>query len=279
MHQPEQIDTLVKQLKPVLGSMHKQVRAQFTLHQRLYADYQQQTSCTHATMDFLDKDYVLSKKTLEAYHAWHAGVGSSFSNPQVEFCLQTTYMLFARIFFVRVCEDYGLTSACLTHHDTSVPDMQACSPLLSRISATYFRLLKQIYQRAGLDHDNPFYHQGSYDWFTADEQAILALYTLLNHFSFKGPMHNHETNSGIGAVSRKSPRSDTTYTSDTNDTILFGSPLGVDILGRVYNEGYIANTERSAKGQFYTSLPVVDYMLDSLGIPTFVDIVLDYRKC
>ena len=285
MHQPEQVEALVKQLKPALDTMHKQVHAQFTLHQQRYAEYQQQTSCTHVTMDLLDKDYVLSKKTLEAYHAWHAGVGSSFSNPQVEFCLQTTYMLFARIFFVRVCEDYGLTSACLTHHDTSVPDMQACSDLLSRISATYFRLLKQIYQRASLDHDNPFYHQGSYDWFTADEQIILVLYTLLNHFSFKGPVHNHETNSGIGAVSRKSPRSNTTDTNDTNDTKdtndtnLFGSPPGVDILGRVYNEGYIANKERSTKGQFYTPPQVVDYMLDSLGIPTFTDISYDYKKC
>ncbi len=285
MHQPEQVEALVKQLKPALDSMHKQVRAQFTLHQQRYADYQQQTSCTHTIMDLLEKDCMLSKKTLEAYYAWHVGVGSSFSNPQLEFCLQTTYMLFARIFFVRVCEDYRLTSTCLTHRDTSVPDMQACSDLLSRISATYFRLLKQIYRRAGLDHDNPFYHQRSYDWFTADEQTILALYTLLNHFSFKEPVHTHETNSGMGTVSRKSPRSNTTDTNDTkdtkdtNDTNLFGSPPGVDILGRVYNEGYIANKERSAKGQFYTSPQVVDYMLDSLGIPTFTDISYGYKKC
>jgi Eco57I restriction-modification methylase len=271
---PEQIDTLVKQLKPVLGSIHKQVRAQFTLHQQHYADYQRQASYTNATMNC--PDYMLSKQVSEVYNAWQAGVGDSLSNPEAEFCLQTTYMHFVRIFFVRACEDYGLISACLTHHDTSVPDMQACSDLLSHISATYFRLLKQIYRRASVDHDNPFYHQGSYDWFTADEQAILALYTLLNYFSFKGPVHNHETNSGIGAISRKSPRSDTT---DTNDTNLFGSPLGVDILGRVYNEGYIANKERSTKGQFYTSPQVVDYMLDSLGIPTFTDISYGYKKC
>ena len=170
MHQPEQVEALVKQLKPTLDSMHKQVRAQFTLHQQRYAEYQQQTSGTHATMDFLDKDYVLSKKTLESYHAWHAGVGSSFSNPQAEFCLQTTYMLFVRIFFVRACEDYGLISPLLIPSDTSTLDTQSCE-LLSYISATYFRLLKQIYQRAGSDHDNPFYQQGSllkfYDWFTA----------------------------------------------------------------------------------------------------------------
>ncbi len=41
MHQPEQVEALVKQLKPALDSMHKQVRAQFTLHQQHYAEYQQ----------------------------------------------------------------------------------------------------------------------------------------------------------------------------------------------------------------------------------------------
>src|SRR5260370_8618370 len=113
----------------------------------------------------------------------------------------------------------------------------------------------------------------------------MALYTLLNHFSFKAPVHTPETTSGMGTVSRKSPRSKTTDTNDTkdtkdtNDTNLFGSPPGVDILGRVYNEGYIANKERSTKGQFYTPPQVVDYMLDSLGIPTFTDISYGYKKC
>ncbi len=244
MQTPEQLELFIKQLKPALGSMQKQVCAQFTLHQRRYADYQQQVTCAHATTDFLDEDYVLSKKTLEAYNAWYAGVGSSFSNPQVEFCLQTTYMYFVRIFFVCACEDYGLISPFLITSDTSTPDTQSCG-LLSRISATYFRLLKQIYQRAGSEHDNPFYQQGSllkfYDWFTADEQAILTLYTLLNRFNFQR--------------------------------------LDVDILGRVYNEGYIANKERSAKGQFYTPAQAVDYMLDALDIPTFTDITQGYKKC
>src|SRR5215469_15238017 len=182
MHQPEQVEALVKQLKPALDSLYKQVHAQFTLHQGLYAGHQQ-APCTRAALDFLDKDYMLSKKTLEAYHAWNAAVGSNLSNPQVEFCLQTTYMLFARIFFVRACEEYGLISPLLFTSHTSTPGTQSCA-LPSRLSATYFQLLKQIYQRAGSEHDHPFYQQDSllkfYDWFTADEQTILTLYTLLN---------------------------------------------------------------------------------------------------
>src|SRR6266404_65831 len=236
---PEQIDTLVKQLKPVLGSMHKQVRAQFTLQQQHFADYRRQASYTNATMNC--PDYMLSKQASEVYNAWQARVGSNPSNPEAEFCLQTTYMHFVRIFFVRACEDYGLITPHLIPGETFTTHAQYLSEFPSCINNVYSRLLKQTYRRAGSEQHNPLYYQGLYDWFTADEQTTLALYTLLKHFNFQ--------------------------------------VLNVDILGRVYNEGYIANTERSAKGQFYTSLQVVDYMLDSLGIPTFVDIVLDYRKC
>ena len=235
---PEQIDTLVKQLKPVLGSMHKQVRAQFTLHQQHFADYRRQASYTNATMNC--PDYMLSKQASEVYNAWQARVGSNPSNPEAEFCLQTTYMHFVRIFFVRACEDYGLITPHLIPGETFTTHAQYLSEFPSCINNIYSRLLKQTYRRAGSEQHNPLYYQGLYDWFTADKQTTLALYTLLKHFNFQG--------------------------------------LNVDILGRVYNEGYIVNTERSAKGQFYTPPQVVDYMLDSLGIPTFTDITNGYKK-
>src|SRR5258708_32097225 len=187
------------------------------------------------------QDVMLSKQASEVYNAWQARVGDSLSNPEAEFCLQTTYMHFVRIFFVRACEDYGLITPHLIPGETFTTHAHYLSEFPSRINNIYSRLLKQTYRCAGSEQHNPLYYQGLYDWFTADEQTTRALYTLLKHFNFQG--------------------------------------LNVDILGRVYNEGYIANTERSAKGQFYTSLQVVDYMLDSLGIPTFVDIVLDCRKC
>src|SRR5258708_14332827 len=93
---PEQIDTLVKQLKPVLGLMHKQVRAQFTRHQQHYADYRRQASYTNATMNC--PDYMLSKQASKVYNACQARVGDSLSNQEPDFCLQTTYMHFVRIF-------------------------------------------------------------------------------------------------------------------------------------------------------------------------------------
>jgi len=62
----------------------------------------------YAYIQALDKEYVLSKRTIEAYQAWKANVRGIFGNPQDEFCLQTAYIHFVRLFFVRVCEDHGL---------------------------------------------------------------------------------------------------------------------------------------------------------------------------
>lgn len=211
---PTQIDTLAKQLKPVLGSIYEKVRAQFI------------------------DDTTLSKKMLEAYRAWQTCVQCSFDNPQVTFCLQTTCMHFLRIFFVRVCEDYGLISPKLISHDTFKPGAQRLTNLLPRISNSYFQLLNKVYPRARSGRTNSFYQQELNDWFTLDEHTIKTLYSLLKRYNLQG--------------------------------------LSVDILGRIYNEGHIEQNDRSQKGQFYSPPHVVDYMLDSLGIPTCRDD--DYTK-
>src|SRR5258708_38484759 len=104
---PEQLEALAKQLRPVLGSIYEKVRTQSILLQQSFADNQQQVSITTQLSD----DSMRSKKALEAYETWQTSARSSLTNPQVEFCLQTTYMQFVRTFFVRACEDNGLTSS------------------------------------------------------------------------------------------------------------------------------------------------------------------------
>jgi hypothetical protein len=73
-----------------------------------------------------------------------------------------------------------------------------------------------------------------FNWFAPDEQTMLQLYHLLKQHHFKD--------------------------------------LAGDILGKAYNEGFIEQHNRSGKGQFYTPPRIVDYMLDSLGIPAFPEI-------
>ncbi len=176
----------------------------------------------------LSEEYALSIKALEAYQEWKGQVRGVFSNPVDEFCLQTAYISFVRLFFVRVCEDHGL----IPRRISDGPFMrfeQYRLELLSGIKDVYLRLLEETYQRAQVVYHNFFGRHELFDWFTLDEYTILALFDLLNRYDFEG--------------------------------------MSADVLGRVYNEGYIENKERSEKGQFYTPPHIVDYMLDAIGMP------------
>jgi type I restriction enzyme M protein len=231
----EQTEVLVKQLKPVLGSMYETIRAQFILLQQQYN--QKQISNTTINLNSLEDDSNFSKKTREAYSTWQTNTRSSFGNPEVAFYLQTTYMQFLRIFFVRACEDYGLIPPHLNSHETFTCAKQSQTELHDNIKDSFTQILKKIYPRAHLDYSSPPYYE-LYDWFIPLEHSILMLYTLLSNYNFQG--------------------------------------LSVDILGRIYNEGFIENKYRSERGQFYTPPHVVEYILDSLGIPTYED--KDYTK-
>ncbi len=234
---PVQIEALVKQLKPVLDSLHEKVQAKFKHLQQCINNYHKRVTNTNATFSPLEGDQALGKKTLEAYHTWQTSTRSSFSDPQVAFCLQTTYMQFLRIFFVRACEDYGLIPPYLNSHKTFTTAKQSQTKLHAYIRYSFTQILKKIYPHACLEYSSPPYYE-FYDWFIPLEHSILMIYTLLSNYNFQG--------------------------------------LSVDILGRIYNEGFIENKYRSEKGQFYTPPHVVDYMLDSLGIPIYED--HDYTK-
>ncbi len=73
-----------------------------------------------------------------------------------------------------------------------------------------------------------------FDWFAPDEQNMLKLHHLLKQYNFE--------------------------------------LLAADILGKVYNESFIEQNNRSEKGQFYTPPHIVDYMLDTLAIPALNNI-------
>jgi len=231
---PELLEALAKQLRPVLRSIYEKVRTQYNLVQQNFADNQQQVSITIQLSD----DSMRSKKALQAYETWQTTARSSLTNPQVEFCLQTTYMQFVRTFFVRACEDNGLTSPHLISQHTLAAGEQSCTGLHHSIYHSFLQLLKEIYCRVHINYSNLLYHHELYDWFTPDEQTIVSLYTLLSRYNFY--------------------------------------ELSIDVLGRIFNQGYIEYKDRSAKGQFYTPPRVVDYMLDALGIPRYGD--NDYTK-
>jgi methylase of polypeptide subunit release factors len=192
------IKLLVRQLKPVLNALRKQVHNQFN------------------NLVSFDRGYIQSKHAAEAYNAWQAFTGGTFTNPQEEFCLQTAYLQFVRIFFIRACEDHGL-----------IPYLAADENLASTIKYTYPSLLKKLY--LPVCSVNHFSNQDFFAWFTPDTRSLSSLFHLLRRFNFKN--------------------------------------INMDILGRIYDEGYIENKGRSEKGQFYTPSHIVDYMLDTLHMP------------
>ncbi|HZS79591.1 MAG TPA: N-6 DNA methylase [Ktedonobacteraceae bacterium] len=68
-------------------------------------------------------------------------------------------------------------------------------------------------------------------WYTPHSSLLSMLSNILSHYSFKN--------------------------------------LSSDILGSIYNEGFIDTKNRARTGQFYTPAYLVNYMLDSLAIPSY----------
>ncbi len=192
------IKSLVRQLKPLLISIRVQAQTQFN---------NLLSSC---------ENNLYSKQAVEAYNAWQAFTNGIYTRPQEEFCLQTAYLQFVRIFFVRACEDHGL-----------IPYLIVDDNLVSTIKDAYRALLTTLYLPVCLD--NHFGNQDFFDWFTPDPQSIMSLFHLLRCYNFKD--------------------------------------VRMDVLGRIYDEGFIENKGRSEKGQFYTPSHIVEYMLDTLGMP------------
>jgi type I restriction-modification system DNA methylase subunit len=108
-----------------------------------------------------------------------------------------------------------------------IPYVMADGNLTTTIKDTYLSLLKKLY--SPVCSDNHFGIQDFFDWFTPDTQSLLSLLHLLRCYDFKD--------------------------------------VSIDVLGRIYDEGYIENKGRSEKGQFYTPIHVVEYMLDTLDMP------------
>ena len=192
-----QIETLIKPLKPVLGLLYKTVCARFALLQQDYYDHQEQH----------------------------------------EFCLQTAYIQFVRVFLVCLCVDYDLIPCHISDQlfaRYKQPDIE----LPPGRNDSFLQLLEQAYQQICAFYPDFLNHQKRYDWFIPDEKTILALFALLERYDFRG--------------------------------------FNVDVLGKVYNESFIEDNARSEKGQFYTPPEVVEYMLDSLAMPTYNH--YDYTK-
>src|SRR5436305_13131800 len=143
------IHMLARQIKPVLSLILEQARIQFN------------------NLLLPVENNARSRQVVGgAYDAWQVLSNGTVNNRQEEFCLQTAYLQFVRIFFLRACEDHGL-----------IPHLIADANLASTIKNTYLSLLKKLY--SAVCSDNHFGDQDFFDWFTPDTQSLLSLLHLL----------------------------------------------------------------------------------------------------
>src|SRR5579859_4430373 len=112
-----------------------------------------------------------------------------------------------------------------------LPPFPAGEPECTRWLNSSMKIVFQVLNH--LDNSTHANFARSFDWFAPDGQNMLQLYHLLKQHHFK--------------------------------------TLDADILGQVYNEGFIEQHNRSERGQFYTPPHIVNYMLDTLEIPTMPD--------
>ncbi|WP_129630281.1 Eco57I restriction-modification methylase domain-containing protein [Candidatus Oscillochloris fontis] len=183
---------------------------------------------THFTyITALGESYAASVRLQRAYSEWQRRVRGVYADPAREFCLQTGYIHFVRLFFVRVCEDYGLIQRRISDGPFSQFDAYRRA-LLAGVRDVYQRLLHETFERAANVYHNFFSRADLYDWFQLDERSILGILAALNRYNFQ--------------------------------------QLDFDLLGHIYNEGYIEEQRRSEHGQFYTPHAVVTYMVDSLNL-------------
>ena len=179
---------LIQKLRPVMASILETVRACFNSP---------------------------DNQAREAFETWQSHYLIPPHKPWQEFCLQTAFMQFVHIYFLRHCEEYGLLPHFLTGETESIIRYSKSMEIVLRVLST-------------LDFIAPDSIASCFDWFIAEEQTLHQLYHMLGQFNFKE------------------------FTGD--------------FLGKVYNEGFIEQANRSEKGQFYTPPNIVKYMLDTLDI-------------
>lgn len=136
-------NTLLRKLKPIMASLAEAVCTRFG------------KSCEEAW---------------EAYQHWQSLQLYPPTELQDEFCLQTTCMQFVGVYFLRICEEYGL----LLPYPTG--NLKRKTWLTS--SMQYAQSLLNL-----LDGDASAHFARCFDWFAPDEQRMLQLYHLLRRYS------------------------------------------------------------------------------------------------
>lgn len=144
-----------------------------------------------------------------------------------EFALQAAYVVFIRLLLIRVCEDKGIFAQRFVS-DGGIKHWQDDIKRYLKFAQgnPYSFLLDMAYKNAQNIYAHFFTGRDLFNWFEFDENNFILALRHLNRFNFAN--------------------------------------VDSDIIGTIYNT-YVNREEKQKKGQYYTPVPVVDYILDEVG--------------
>lgn len=179
------------------------------------------------------QDYQADIRVHDDYLVWTAIVqetmlgGLEEEQKKEEFALQAAYVVFIRLLLIRVCEDKGVFPNRFIS-DGGVKNWQRN---IERywIFATgnpYSPLLDMAYNNAQNIYAHFFTGRELFNWFVLDRPQLVLTLERLSRFNFAG--------------------------------------VDSDIVGTVYST-YVNRKEKKEKGQYYTPIEIVNYILDEVG--------------
>ena len=195
--------------------------------------YVEKVVAWHQRQAKLRQDYQADIRVHDDYLVWSAIVqetmlgGLEEHQKKEEFALQAAYVVFIRLLLIRVCEDKGVFPNRFIS-DGGVKNWQSN---IERywIFATgnpYSPLLDMAYNNAQNIYAHFFTGRELFNWFVLDRPQLVMTLERLSRFNFAG--------------------------------------VDSDIVGTVYST-YVNRKEKKEKGQYYTPIEIVNYILDEVG--------------
>lgn len=146
---------------------------------------------------------------------------------RAEFALQAAYVVFIRLLLIRVCEDKEIFPERFLSNGGLLHWQEDIKRYLKFVRGNrYEPLLKMAYDNAANIYAHFFTGRELFNWYQLGETALLEALSRLAKYDF--------------------------------------AQVDSDLLGTVYN-AYVERHEKKKQGQYYTPIPIVDFILDEVG--------------
>jgi len=211
-----------------------------------------------ANFDRVAREFFLHRRRLEQLHgaaiqtyrhysAWREILsatvlhGADEAQTRREFALQTAYVYLIRLLLVRICEDKGIFQRKLSNGNFR-DWMESIAPRYfdyARGTALDY-LLEVSYANAQNIYAHFYQGRRLFGWYNLDEAMLVRLLHRLNRYDL--------------------------------------SVIDEDIIGRLY-AAYVDTYHKHERGQYFTPVQVVDYILDSVGYTPDNPAIVGARLC